>query len=366
MAQRLIIGNLDFEQCLLAEARGKTIMRYPQHVRQQISQSAALLAAFGRAGDVLWTEEDLSLESFDEPLRGALDRLELRSGASALVESLQGRVSREVLCWGMTKAIEEKLKPPKDVTHERSESDDPQWLAELWDCRTSAMASATCNHRSFVEQAEIGQWPLSTGFPFRRYVSDSTQFDAALRELVANHPSQEWVAKPSYSAAGRKQLRGRGPTLSIAERTRVDKHLEKYAGLLVESWVDRVFDFGVSCVIGKETHLLPRHYQQTHDNGGFIGIAFRQRGSSISIAEAAEREIKRCAENVAHALRSAGYRGPCTIDGYGYRRPDGSLGFQPLGEINARISFGLVAHAWGQRLGEAVILQAAPPRIQRG
>ena len=53
-------------------------------------------------------------------------------------------------------------------------------------------------------------------------------------------------------------------------------------------------------------------------------------------------------ESIAEALRQAGYLGPFGIDAWHWRRPDGTVVFHPLGEINARMTFGLVEHA---RLG---------------
>jgi hypothetical protein len=48
-------------------------------------------------------------------------------------------------------------------------------------------------------------------------------------------------------------------------------------------------------------------------------------------------------EAVAAALGREGYVGPFGIDAWRYRRADGALVLNPLGEINARMTFGLVA-----------------------
>ena len=50
------------------------------------------------------------------------------------------------------------------------------------------------------------------------------------------------------------------------------------------------------------------------------------------------------------ALRGAGYHGPFAIDAFAYR--DGAARrFHPVCEINARYSFGWIAHALAARLG---------------
>jgi hypothetical protein len=357
MTKRLIIGNLDFEQTLLAETRGKTVMRYPQRVRQQISHSAALLAVFGRPGDTLWTEEALDTAAFEEPLKSAVEALDLRSGEEALRETLNERKPEEVLCWGMTHAIEDQLAPgPAGAS-----VDGAGWLEAIWKHRPSANASARCNNRRFIEDTKRCQMESSTHFPFRRFIAEMSAFEPALVELVAQHPSGQWVAKPSYSAAGRKQIRGEGCELSSADRDRVSKHFNKYAGVMLESWVDRVADFGISGVIGSETVMLPVHHQHMHSNGGFVGIS----AMKINPTDDDEVALNRCAREVAAHLHKAGYRGAFTLDGYRYRKPDGVVALQPVGEINARISFGLVAQAWRARLGYDVLLEAAPPRILR-
>ena len=53
---------------------------------------------------------------------------------------------------------------------------------------------------------------------------------------------------------------------------------------------------------------------------------------------------------MASALRSAGYVGPFGIDAWRYRRDDGAIVLNPLGEINARMTFGLVEWARAERL----------------
>jgi hypothetical protein len=49
-------------------------------------------------------------------------------------------------------------------------------------------------------------------------------------------------------------------------------------------------------------------------------------------------------EGAGRALSQAGYVGPFGIDAWEYRTPNG-IAFNPLGEINARMTFGLVAWA---------------------
>ena len=55
---------------------------------------------------------------------------------------------------------------------------------------------------------------------------------------------------------------------------------------------------------------------------------------------------------VGEALEQDGYRGPFGIDAFIHRLPDGTARLHPLGEINARMTFGLVARALVDRVRE--------------
>ena len=67
--------------------------------------------------------------------------------------------------------------------------------------------------------------------------------------------------------------------------------------------------------------------------------------------DAGERmELEGVLDGVAGGLGRAGYLGPFGIDAWRYRRPGGSETFQPLGEINGRLTFGWVARALVDRV----------------
>ena len=138
-----------------------------------------------------------------------------------------------------------------------------------------------------------------------------------------------WVLKPPLSAAGRGQLRGSGPPDSALAR-RIGSALATYGELLLEPWLDRIADYG-QC--GPEPHQL-----LVEPNGAFRGIR-PARGN-------APAELTRTYVAVVRALAEQGYDGPVGIDAFLHRD-----GFHPLCEINARMSFGRVARALGDRLG---------------
>jgi hypothetical protein len=72
--------------------------------------------------------------------------------------------------------------------------------------------------------------------------------------------------------------------------------------------------------------------------GQFTGIDL----DTGALPERDRARLEEVAVGVAAALRQAGYAGPFGIDAWHWRRTDGSVAFHPLGEINARMTFGLV------------------------
>jgi hypothetical protein len=85
----------------------------------------------------------------------------------------------------------------------------------------------------------------------------------------------------------------------------------------------------------------------------------------------AARRAREVAAEVARRLARDGYQGPFGIDGFVFRDRRGQLRVHAMCEINARLSFGFVAHALARvhargpvrlRLGSGAV-PAASPRI---
>jgi hypothetical protein len=60
--------------------------------------------------------------------------------------------------------------------------------------------------------------------------------------------------------------------------------------------------------------------------------------------------LERAVDLAADRLVTRGYRGPFGIDCWRWRDREGLLRFHPLGEINARLTFGIVARALVDRV----------------
>ena len=109
--------------------------------------------------------------------------------------------------------------------------------------------------------------------------------------------------------------------------------------------MDRVADYGVSALLTHdEMRVVGIHGQKVDRKGQFVGIDLQP-----NISEGDRNRLLETVEAAAAALRRAGYMGPFGIDAWSYRREDGVVVLNPLGEINARMTFGLVAWAWAER-----------------
>ncbi|HEX4455521.1 MAG TPA: hypothetical protein VH143_31895 [Kofleriaceae bacterium] len=145
-----------------------------------------------------------------------------------------------------------------------------------------------------------------------------------------------WVAKAPWTTAGRDRCFGTGRELPAELAPLLAQHGE----LVVEPWVPRALD--VALCADTEVGMLPPHRLLTSEHGTFRGIEL-----GVELSRDHMRELVRVARAARDALVAAGYRGPYGVDAF--VRADG--GFHPLCEINARVTFGHVTHALGDRFG---------------
>jgi len=209
-----------------------------------------------------------------------------------------------------------------------------------------AAAAANDRSRALAIAGELG-----VALPGARVVGSLADLDAQL--AGAGGP---WICKARWTAAGRDRARGTG-ALTGELRTRVARLLERFGPLVFKPWLDRVVDLGVCGeVAGGDVRLLEPHRIITDPRGGFLGI---------ELAPQIDRRITEplCAvarEAAARLAAQTGYRGRFAIDAFVHRTPDGDR-LHPLCEINARHSFGWIAHALASRLGVRRLGFDAPP-----
>ncbi len=188
------------------------------------------------------------------------------------------------------------------------------------------------------------RWDLAWCDPAARHVNDrrfalapcgalpGTRVLEHARDLDGEWP-RAWVAKAAWTAAGRDRAHGEGAPAGEL-RARVANLVAK-CPVIVEPWCERVVDVGVCSVVGAEPR--PPHRLLVDARGRFVGIDRRA-------PELAAEHRARLAEIVAAcdaALARAGYAGPFTVDAFVH------AGGLHACELNARYTFGHVAHALG-------------------
>lgn len=184
-----------------------------------------------------------------------------------------------------------------------------------------------------------------------------------------------WVTKAPWTTAGRDRCHGEGaPTEE--QRTRLSRLIAKFGALVVEPWMDRLFDVGLCARVDElrpSKHeadpfyvtLGDAHSLITDARGTFLGIDLAP--PPLSSEESTQLGVT--AREVGARLAAIGFRGPFAIDAFAYRDTDGERRLHSLCEINARFTFGHVARAFavqrktrlgfGQPSSEATVLVAA-------
>jgi hypothetical protein len=321
-APRRILGNLLAEDDLARLADPRRRHRPPnQNVLRTVARMATRLRVFAREGDRLWlpapvdpaTVPGIVLES------GPLDSLE---------------PTAELLAWCETPSAVRLRSAPRNSAI--------PWDAPLheivWHLPVAPPeVVAAVHHRSFhLRVAE----ELGCALPGARMVESFGELE---RVLAAPAAPESWVVKAPFSASGRaRYLMRQGPLLPDEKAHRTVKHLfEVHGPLLFEPWMDRIADYGCAALLtATELRIAGIHRQRVDLKGQFAGIDLN---ADLSVQD--RERFQEVVEGVASALRREGYAGPFGVDAWTYRRPDGSTAFHPLGEINARMTFGLVAWA---------------------
>jgi hypothetical protein len=333
---RRIVGNLLFEEELAG--RRPALSR---SARETAAGAATLLRAFAREGDRLWTPAPVEPERLS-PLPG-VPIPELESGP---LERLAPAAA--VLAWGETPAV---------AAHRPALSPAPEPPLDaplhdlLWHLPAPPPAvAAAVHHRAFGLgiAAELGQ-----ALPGARMVDSSADLAAHLVSGLLG-TTGSWILKAPLSAAGRSRYIHRpGEQLNEPQvRRRIERLFARHGPLLFEPWMDRTEDFGCVALLSPSGERLAGFHRLLVDRRGqFAGIELTATFQGFAGLSGEERKgMEEALGATARALRAAGYTGPFGIDAWRYRSQRGDLAFQPLCEVNARMTFGLVARALVDRL----------------
>jgi hypothetical protein len=204
---------------------------------------------------------------------------------------------------------------------------------------------------------------LGVALPGARIVTSLEELD----DHIAGFAGRPWVCKARWTAAGRDRAHGIGGA-GGALRARIRRLLERFGPLVFEPWLDRIADLGICGEIAADGQvtLVEPHRLVTDPRGQFLGIELAP-AVDPAIAEPLAATGRAAARLLA---TQTGYRGRFAIDAFVYvdprldprldPRPDpgrsherdsGAQHLHPLCELNARHTFGWIAHALGRRLG---------------
>lgn len=220
-----------------------------------------------------------------------------------------------------------------------------------WDLAWADPAAKAVNDRRFA-LALAGE--LGCALPGARAIASLAELDAAL----ASGGYARWICKAAWTAAGRDRARGDGPAVTGELRARIGNLIARAGAVVLEPWCERVVDFGACGAVDAAGRVTahPPHTLRSDARGGFAGIAL-----APPALEPAERDrLAAIVDAVGAALARAGYAGPFGIDGF-VHVADGRRALHPFCEINARHTFGHVAHALARRGAAALGFDAPPP-----
>jgi hypothetical protein len=359
MAERIIVGNLDCETDFAAASSGSPRPPVlPRHVLENIAAASTLLRVFCEEGDRLWTPVEVDSGRLTGPPE--LARPALTSGPLAAAAE-----ERALLAWGETGDVAAARSGPPPARPFREGAP----IAEnLWNLpATTPGAAAKVNDKRFCQRLRE---KLGLALPASRIVESIPELEKHL-EAEKNRPelSGGWILKAPFSAAGRLRVVSAGPEAGELELKRARNLFEVQGALVFEPWLERTADFGFcSLVLEERTILLGSHGLETSPQGRFRGLVFDPPAPAGGLAAPADRaELEAAVAAAAEAAREEGYLGPLEIDCWSWRDGNGADRFHPLGEINARISFGLVGRAIIEKLsGSHGWLVKEPARLNIG
>jgi hypothetical protein len=172
-----------------------------------------------------------------------------------------------------------------------------------------------------------------------------------IEAAVARWPAalaEKFVLKPRFGTSGRGRLAGRAGRLDPEALRGNLPRLRERGGCVVEPWLERVTDLSAQLwIVGRgEVRLLGTFTQEVTPAG--VPAGHRARVDPAGAVESGSRwdaELRASALALGAAAAEAGYTGPCGVDAFSHRAPDGGERFRAAVELNARFTAGTSALA---------------------
>jgi hypothetical protein len=341
MTARLLIANLDGEIDL---ARAMTPGPHPAlsaAAARLVGPAASHMALLARPGDRLWLPAPTAPEELCAVAReravaietGPLDQL---------------APARELCAWAETRAVAALRAgaADRDLAVRAAGGD---WRDALWHLSSGPEVAGQVNHRRFGLALALDRgWAL----PAARTLRDVAELERHLAGGAAGAGLDgAWVLKAPLSAAGRERIRLRGAALGRGERVRIERLLARFGELLFEPWVDRIADLACAGLVHPGGVRLFAPHRLDNDPRGVFRAAIIDDGGAGGPAAAHRDAVREAAAASGEALAAAGYQGPFAIDAYLWSDASGVQRLQRLSEINARLSFGLLARIAAEDAG---------------
>lgn len=331
---RRIVGNLDFEHDL-AQAGALSAA-----AAARIAPLATLLRVFAEDGDRVWTPAKI-----DPAIVPAIPRLPMPLFESGPLEDLEP--VDETLAWGQSVTCAKMTCATGNAPCSSSASDDSRrpLYQRVWSLpRATAQTAKEANDRRFFLRVAHD---FGTLLPGSGYFADL----GALETHLSHESMKRFVLKAPFSASGRARLIFEREKVAASPiRERVSTLLTKHHGALLEPWMDRTDDFGALGFVDHQgVAFLGLHRQYVTPEGQFVGVTVRPFTVPTGITKEETPQLTVAARRVGEALREFGYRGPYSVDSWRYRT-NGGTRVQPIGEINARMTMGLVARVAAERV----------------
>jgi len=175
--------------------------------------------------------------------------------------------------------------------------------------------------------------------------------------------------KARFGTAGRGTIRVLDGQLTEPQRGWIRRTLSRQGAVIVEPWLDRVFDLSVRFVMDREGEV------EIEGVGRFVVDARGQYLGAVlgRLAAGMPSEVvrwlhgdgkdprwldavsRRIADEAAYVLDPSGYIGTVGVDAFVYRDRDATLRLRPLVEINPRVHMGHVAVHLARRLAPGAV-----------
>lgn len=187
---------------------------------------------------------------------------------------------------------------------------------------------------------------------------------AEIRTRIATWPAWTggaFTLKPRFGSSGRGRVGGtldsEPPGFEASLRTLADR-----GGAILEPWCERVEDVSAQFHIAQDgaLTLLGTLGLELSTSGVYRGhrghLDHRHRIGSNSPYDT---ELLAAAAALARAASSEGYHGPCGVDAFAFRGPDGVC-FRPVCELNARFTLGTLVIGLLRQLRPAIAQTLGP------